>query len=233
MTAHACIGVDPGGSTGMSVVSLEDHRATLVGVEEVFGVRDAWWLRAYAGTNRLQREVVTTCGWGAPAFVEAIPATFREGSIEGVTRGHKTWSGLGEWRGLAVGALKSASVDVLDIDQPKWVEVIGLFLQPIAAGKNGNDAGLRIREASSLIAGAREFFARRTPVAPGTAKSDLTAEQGRSVDIAESMLISLAGCLLLREHGVRVPKSALRGETRRRSSGGRRRTRTRAGWGLR
>jgi|GEM_PF-4524869 len=207
----ACLGQDPGNSTGMAVCKLDGLRPELVVAAMIHGPRHLWWQRAMDSASRLQSHVVDITGRDLPAFVEAVPKTFRDGSLgPGVKRGHDAWRGLGEWRGLGVGALLASGLEVHDIDQAKWVRATHTHLGRIATAKSKADAGLRVREASNLIVGARAFFEHAGAAFGAVHEDSLTAAQKRLLDAAEAMLISAAGCFLLRKHGARIPAEALK-----------------------
>jgi len=196
----ACIGMDPGRSTGLAAVAWSDEGPRLLGLHSVYGSNRRTWLgRAGAATADLHSKVFGLQGEGlVAAYVEEIPATMRMGSIRGVTRGHKAWAGLGQWRGLGLGALITAEVEVTDIDQTVWVGAVRSSLGRIAESKNEGDPLLRVREASNLIRGAREALV-ELGAPPGWQPGDkLTAGEERSIDAAEAILIAAAGCILMR-----------------------------------
>ncbi len=107
--------------------------------------------------------------------------------MPGVKRGHMAWAGLGEARGLGVAALLVGGVKVESIAQRDWTATLGR----VAPKKNAQDPLLRVREAGSLIRGARQAL---TEIGTGS-----KAARDRSIDVAEAALIALAGCVLLRQ----------------------------------
>ena len=188
MSTVLAIGLDPGRSTGLSAVRWGSDGPELAAAFPIYGAGySTWWKRATHAVSGMNRAIGEhTLDSPAVAYVEAIPATFRRLSMPGVSKGHKAWAGLGEARGLGVAALLAGGIRVESIDQKLWVSTLG----SVAQAKNDNDPLLRVREASHLVRGARQALAE---VADGS-----KAAQSRSVDVAESILIALAGCMLLR-----------------------------------
>jgi len=182
-----CLGVDPGREAGVALVELRPTPGkapypVLQGAWGVYGADDKlWWSRARAAAE----EASASLGEAVPkiAFLEQIPVTFKSGSIPGVRRGHAAWAGLGKRWGAWQATLFAAGWEVRSIEQKVWVETC-----KVAASKEkaGGPEG-RGREASALIAGARAALDK---IGAGKLKSD----------VAESMLIGLAGaCMLRRE----------------------------------
>lgn len=177
------LGADPGASTGLALVSLWPAGARLLALWSVHGSSlPLWWARASAAAQEARELAAET---DARAWVEAIPATMREGSIAGVTRGHAAWAGLGQRRGLLMGALMAAGWPVEDIDQRDWTAAAR-----VQASKQGIDPRVRLREAAALVAGAG--------AALDALPSDTEAAAQRQIDAAEAVLIALGAAVRVR-----------------------------------
>jgi hypothetical protein len=145
----------------------------------VRGANDRLWFdRATAAVQEAGR----TLGEGCLkiAFIEEIPTTFRTGSIKGVKRGHAAWAGLGKRWGAWQSILFGAGWEVREIDQGDWTQLCGVEK---SKEKAGGPAG-RVREASALVAGAAKALT-------GVDHEKLSG------DVAESILIGLAGCVVM------------------------------------
>ena len=180
---YLAIGVDPGASTGIAVVRGEitnrgAMQFTAVWAESVFGSsKKLLWLRL----KDAARAAVERAGDGATAYIETISPTIRRGSIAGVRDGMTAWAGLGQHRGLALGAVMDAGAVVEDLPQREWSQIL-----PIARAKGaGTD---RVWEASRLVAGATDLLA--------LLDDSSEAARDRRVDVAEAILIAAAGCLM-------------------------------------
>lgn len=187
----AALGGDPGASTGLALVVLPPAGAPcLLGLWSIHGSSlPLWWERASAAA-RQARELAGESD--ARAWVEAIPATMREGSIAGVTRGHAAWAGLGQRRGLLLGALLAEGWTVEDIDQRDWTAAAR-----VQASKQGIDPRVRLREAAALVVGAG--------AALDALPCDTEAAAQRQVDAAEAVLIALGAAVRVRGGLAGVP----------------------------
>ena len=179
-----CLGVDPGRESGAALVELvptpgKAPYPALLGSWAVRGSSDRLWFdRAAAAVQEAGRALGDGCL--KIAFIEEIPATFRTGSIQGVKRGHAAWAGLGKRWGAWQSILFGAGWDVREIEQSDWTQLCGVER---SKEKAGGPTG-RVREACALVAGAAKALA-------GIDHEKLSG------DVAESVLIALAGCVVM------------------------------------
>lgn len=179
-----CLGVDPGRESGASLVELvpvpsDAPYPTLHGSWSVRGSSDRlWYDRAVLAVQAANNHLGGNCR--KIAFIEDIPATFRNGSIKGVRRGHAAWAGLGKRYGSWQAILFAENWEVRAIEQSVWTKICGVEK---SKEKAGGPEG-RVREATALVAGALTVF------------REIENEKLRG-DVAESILIGLAGAVLL------------------------------------
>lgn len=194
MIGALALGADPGESTGIAAVLVEPGKGPrLLGLAQAWGsTRLAWWTRCSEGLRSLlailddeRRDGLEIPPVGeVRLYIEAIPATLRKGSIEGVTDGHKAWAGLGEYRGsLRITAYQVGLVHHQSIEQGDWTRAL-----KVAPKKLESDPELRIREASAIVRGAKGVL--------DGLPSESQAARNRKIDAAESILIAAAGAVI-------------------------------------
>jgi hypothetical protein len=198
------LGCDPGASSGLALVGLPLRGAAqLHGLWQVHGSSGPlWWARAQAAAAEACLVADGLEEGPHVAAVEEIPATFRDGSIVGLRKGHSAWAGLGQRRGLLLAALYTAGWQVEDIDQRDWTAEAR-----VQASKQGVDPWVRVREAGALVTGAAAALA--------ALPQDSEAARARVVDAAEAVLIGLGAALRARA-GRKTKALVLRPPSRRR-----------------
>jgi len=183
------LGLDPGGSMGMALVLHgvthgRDNRPRLVNAWHVMGGSGLLWLsRLYAASNGLTMTLADYPDVPVSAVVE-VPANGGRNSNRPTKA--TTWVKAGRNAGKVEGVVY-ASCGLVFADMPSgrtkggWPALCG-----VSTGKQGNGIH-RVREASMLVAGAREHLA--------TMPEDSDAAIERKVCVAESILIACAGGL--------------------------------------
>jgi hypothetical protein len=179
-----CLGIDPGRASGASLVDLCPVPGTapyprLRGVWAVSGADDRLW---YRRAVQAVREAAEQLGEGEEkiCFLEQIPVTMKDNSIEGVKRGHAAWAGLGKRWGAWQSILFAHDWEVRVIDQKDWTKACGVKKSKEAAG---GPMG-RVREAQNRIY--------------GFSKVETLKNEKIFGDVAESALIALAGTLKIK-----------------------------------
>jgi hypothetical protein len=179
-----CLGIDPGRASGASLVDLCPVPGTapyprLRGTWAVSGADDRLW---YRRAVQAVREAAEQLGKGEEkiCFIEQIPVTMKDNSIEGVKRGHAAWAGLGKRWGAWQSILFAHDWEVRVIDQKDWTKACGVKKSKEAAG---GPMG-RVREAQNRIY--------------GFSKVEILKSEKIFGDVAESALIALAGALKIK-----------------------------------